>query len=150
MRPFAMVLLLVVGCGGADGSVAALVPTGRPIAIPVPPTPGEPPPAAPVPPTASGAAEPPARPVGLVRGSKWRCPFPPEADIAKIDQAVVTVRVTVQPDGTASSATVTSDPGYGFGRVARLCALGMHYSPAVDRTGTPITASAPVTVRFQR
>ncbi len=89
--------------------------------------------------------------VGLVGSSAWDCPFPPEADAEQIDQAVVSIIVTVRPDGTAQSVKVVSDPGTGFGRAARLCALARRYTPALDRTGTPIvSASPPLRVRFTR
>jgi protein TonB len=104
--------------------------------------------------TAAPAAPPPgpdlSKPLGLSGGTSWNCPFPPEADADQIDQAVVTVQVTVRPDGSALSASVISDPGHGFGRAARICALGKRYAAALDRTGTPILSSAPVTVRFNR
>jgi protein TonB len=106
----------------------------------------------------SAAAPPPPPPPGpdlsrslaLSGGTSWNCPFPPEADADQIDQAVVRVQVTVRPDGTASSVSVLSDPGHGFGRAARICALQKRYQPALDRTGAPTVASAPVTVRFSR
>lgn len=91
-----------------------------------------------------------SRKMDLAGSRTWNCPFPPEADADQIDQAVVTVQVTVRPDGTASSAAVTSDPGHGFGRAARNCALARRYQPALDRSGTPIVGSAPVNVRFSR
>ena len=86
----------------------------------------------------------------LAGSSTWSCPFPPEADADQIDEAVVTVQVTVRPDGSALSASVVSDPGHGFGRAARACALGRRYQPALDRSGSPTAASAPVNVRFNR
>jgi protein TonB len=91
-----------------------------------------------------------SRPVGLVGGSSWSCPFPAEADAEQIDDAVVTVQVTVRADGGALSATVIGDPGHGFGRAARTCALAQRYEPALDRQGSPVAASAPVNVRFHR
>ena len=91
-----------------------------------------------------------SRPVALQGGSTWNCPFPPEADSDQIDQAVVTVQVTVRPDGSALSAKVVSDPGHGFGRAARACALSRRYAPAMDRVGAAILSSAPVNVRFNR
>lgn len=91
-----------------------------------------------------------SRPIGLVGGSTWNCPFPPEADAEQIDQAVVTVQVTVKPDGSAASASVVTDPGHGFGRAARICALAKRYTPALDRAGNPVLSSHPVNVRFNR
>ena len=62
----------------------------------------------------------------------------------------MTVQVTVRPDGSVLSANILADPGHGFGRAARMCALGKRLSPALDRMGTPILASEPITVRFSR
>lgn len=91
-----------------------------------------------------------SRSLALAGGTSWNCPFPPEADSDQVDSAVVRVQVTVRPDGSASSVSVLADPGHGFGRAARLCALNKRYQPALDRTGTAIVSSAPVTVRFNR
>lgn len=99
-------------------------------------------------PAASGEDR--SRPIGLVGGASWNCPFPPEADAEQIDQAVVTVQVTVRPDGSALSASVVVDPGHGFGRAARVCALAKRYTPALDRAGNPVLSSHPVNVRFNR
>ena len=111
-------------------------PGGRGTAAPAPPPP---------PP-----AEDKSRQVGLVGGASWNCPFPPEADADQIDQAVVSVQVTVRPDGSALSASVVSDPGHGFGRAARICALARRYLPALNRAGEPIVGSNLVNVRFSR
>jgi protein TonB len=46
---------------------------------------------------------------------------------------------------------VVSDPGHGFGRAARMCALGRRYTPGNDRAGQPITGTTPpIKVRFTR
>jgi protein TonB len=88
---------------------------------------------------------------GLVGGSSWSCAFPPEADTDQIDQANVVIVVTVRPDGSPLSVKVVSDPGHGFGRAARICALGRRYTPGTDRAGTPIVQTTPpITVRFTR
>jgi protein TonB len=102
-------------------------------------------PAAPPPP-----AEDRSRPIGLVGGSSWSCPFPPEADADQIDSAVVGVQVSVRPDGGAVSATILTDPGHGFARAARACALARRYQAARDRTGAPVAATSLVNVRFER
>jgi protein TonB len=104
--------------------------------------------AAPAPPAAP--VEDRSRAVQLAGGSSWNCPFPPESDAEQIDQATVTVQVTVRPDGSALSASVVSDPGHGFGRAARMCALTRRYQPALDKAGTAIVSSAAVNVRFSR
>lgn len=92
-----------------------------------------------------------SRPASLIGGTNWNCPFPPEADADQIDSAVVTVSVTVRPDGSPLSVKVVSDPGHGFGRAARICALGRKYQPAFDKTGQAITATMPpIRVSFVR
>ena len=91
----------------------------------------------------------PARPANAA----WSCShlFPPEADAEGIDNATVSIAVTVRPDGSVQSVKVLSDPGNGFGRAARTCALSQRFEPAFDRSGQPTTATtAPFTVRFTR
>ena len=84
-------------------------------------------------------------------GGNWSCPFPPEADAEQVDDGRVTLVVTVRPDGTPASVNVVSDPGHGFGRAARMCALTRRFSPTLDRTGQAISgATAPFIVRFTR
>ena len=84
-------------------------------------------------------------------GASWNCPFPPEADADQIDEARVSLIVTVRPDGTPASVNVVNDPGHGFGRAARMCALTRRFSPTLDRAGQAITgATAPFIVRFTR
>jgi protein TonB len=105
--------------------------------------------------TAGPVAPPPpaedkSRLVQLSGSATWNCPFPPEADAEQIDQAVVGVQVTVLPDGSAKSASVVSDPGHGFGRMAKQCALARRYQPALDRSGAAILGSGLVNVRFSR
>lgn len=109
--------------------------------------------------TGTGAVAPPpapvgpdlSRPPGLVGGTSWSCSFPAEADTDQIDQAAVSILVTVRADGTPSSVRVLSDPGHGFGRAARACALSRRFTPGTDRSGNPITVtSPPITVRFTR
>lgn len=103
-------------------------------------------PAAPAPPTVDKS-----RPPSLVGSTSWNCPFPPEADAEGVDQAVAVIVVTVRPDGSPQSVKVVSDPGSGFGRAARMCALGRRFNAGFDRTGQPTTAStAPIRVRFSR
>lgn len=79
-----------------------------------------------------------------------RCPFPNEADAEQIDEATVTVQVNVAVDGRAESVKVTQDPGHGFGREAKRCALREKYSPALNVDGNPIAGIAPIRFRFSR
>lgn len=105
-------------------------------------------PAPPPPPAPAGPDR--SRPARAIRAN-WKCPFPPEADVDQIDFARVTIAVTVRPDGTPLSVKVISDPGSGFGRAARMCALGQRFEPALDRAGNAITATTPpFVVRFDR
>jgi protein TonB len=86
-----------------------------------------------------------------VKGAlEWRCPFPPEADAAGIDAAVATIRVDVDASGIVRSVSVPGDPGHGFGREARRCALTREWTPALDRNGKPADGVAVVNVRFVR
>lgn len=103
--------------------------------------PPRPKPTAPPPPDLSRAA----RPTSL----SWNCGFPPEAE--DVDHARVVITVTVGPDGNPRIARVDSDPGNGFGRVARSCAMHKHYQAGRDRSGNPTTTSTPpFVVRFDR
>jgi len=91
-----------------------------------------------------------SKPARLMGSAEWRCPFPPEADDAGVDHAVVTLRVEVGVDGALRSTQVVSDPGDGFGREARRCALGSRWLAPLDRAGRPTAGSATVNVRFDR
>lgn len=93
-----------------------------------------------------------ARAATVASGSNWSsCPFPPEADVDQVDYAVVTLVVSVRPDGTPRSVKVVSDPGHGFGRSARQCALSKRYTAALDREGRAIVGTTPpIRVTFTR
>ena len=92
-----------------------------------------------------------SRPAGLASKGDWKCPFPPEADADDINLARVTIAVSVRADGTPSSVKVLSDPGHGFGRAARSCALSQRYAPSLDHDGKAIDATMPpVVVKFER
>jgi len=91
-----------------------------------------------------------SRPAGVV-AKNWNCPFPPEAD--RFNYQVVKVAVTVAPDGSALDVRVLSDPGTGFGREARQCALSQvskKYYPALNREGVPIASTIQIDVSFER
>ncbi len=90
-------------------------------------------------------------PATLVGSKSWNCPFPPEADAAGKDSATVQLVVTVGSSGNASAVKLIADPGNGFGRAARSCALARKYKAGLDRDGNPTTATTPpITVRFSR
>jgi periplasmic protein TonB len=81
---------------------------------------------------------------------EWRCPFPAEADTAQIDDAYVTLKIGVRPDGSAETVQVVADPGNGFGREARRCATSLRYQTELDHQGTPIAGTITTRVHFQR
>jgi protein TonB len=92
-----------------------------------------------------------SRKASLLGGNSWdRCGFPAEADIEQINTARVTLVVTVDADGRATNATVTQDPGYGFGALAKRCALRERWSPAQNREGSSIVATQTITINFRR
>jgi protein TonB len=92
-----------------------------------------------------------SRPAGLSGGTDWDCPFPPESDIDQIDFQKVPVIITVRGDGMPDAVRVLKDPGHGFGRAARQCALKYRFEPARDREGHPLPSSSfTVNVRFTR
>ena len=103
--------------------------------------PASPPPRAPPPARAPPGAPAPAGPdrtrgAGLLGSTEWNdCPFPQEADAEQIDEAQVTIQVHVKPDGRAEKVVVLSDPGHGFGREARMCAMRKSFQVALDREG---------------
>ena len=90
-------------------------------------------------------------PAAPIVGGGWDCPFPPESDVEQVNFARVTLVVTVGTDGRAKSASVLSDPGFGFGRAARACALGKRYNVARDKLGRPVAQTTrPFIIKFSR
>lgn len=80
----------------------------------------------------------------------WECPFPPEADRAKVDSAVVVIQATISASGAAEDVVVLSDPGNGFAEAARSCALKQRFKPGLVE-GKPARATTkPFRVRFER
>jgi protein TonB len=91
-----------------------------------------------------------ARAVSLDQAA-WNCPWPAEADAEQVNDQTVVLRVSVRPDGRAERVDVLSDPGFGFGAAARLCALRTAFQAAHDSAGQPISAtSPPIRVHFFR
>jgi protein TonB len=91
-----------------------------------------------------------ARPVSLDQ-SAWNCPWPAEADAEQVNEQTVVLQASVGADGHADRVEVYSDPGFGFGAAARLCALRARFEPAHDMAGHPTTAqSPPIRVHFYR
>jgi protein TonB len=100
--------------------------------------------------TGDGAARSRARAVALDEAA-WSCAWPAEADARQVDQETVVLRVAVRADGRADRVDIVDDPGFGFGRAARQCALGTRFEPARDLAGAPIAAlSPPIRVHFFR
>jgi protein TonB len=91
-----------------------------------------------------------SRTAQLAGSGEWRCPFPPEADADQVDEASAVIEVTVGADGKASRANVLSDPGHGFGREARACAIREAYVPALDREGRAVASTKRFRVKFER
>jgi len=91
-----------------------------------------------------------SRPVSLDQAA-WNCPWPAEADAEQVDEQTVVLRASVGADGRADRVDVVTDPGFGFGSAARLCALATRFEPARDDSGQPIAApSPPIRVHFFR
>jgi protein TonB len=102
--------------------------------------------------TGEGSAPAPkrARAVSLDQAA-WNCPWPAEADAQQVNEQTVVLRATVGPDGRVDHVDLLSDPGFGFGAAARLCALRTRFDPARDAGGQPVVAlSPPIRVHFFR
>ncbi len=79
-----------------------------------------------------------------------RCPFPAEADAEQVDEAAVSIEIRVSVDGRAENVSITRDPGHGFGREARKCALREKYLPALNVDGAAVPGVYKVNFRFSR
>ncbi|MEZ4225291.1 MAG: hypothetical protein R3B13_30345 [Polyangiaceae bacterium] len=92
------------------------------------------------------------KPAGLLGGGSWNdCGFPPEADMDQVDFGVVTLTVQVGTDGRPRSVSILADPGHGFGRLARSCAMRKRYTPGLDAFGNAtVKNTPPIRVRFTR
>jgi hypothetical protein len=85
-----------------------------------------------------------------LRHGVGKCPFPPESDDAHIDEASVLLDVEVSESGGAVTVVVLSDPGHGFGREAKACALAAAYDPARDGAGTAVAGHLKMRIVFDR
>lgn len=100
--------------------------------------------------TGDGAARSQARSVSLDQAA-WNCPWPAEADAQQVNEQTVVLRAAVDVDGHVDHVDVLSDPGFGFGAAARLCAMRTRFEPARASAGQPIAAvSPPIRVHFFR
>jgi len=91
-----------------------------------------------------------SRTAAVSGSSQWDCPFPAEADAEEINYQRVKLLIVVRADGTPQDAKVVNDPGNGFGREARKCALTRRYEPALNRDGLAVAGNTVVNVTFQR
>lgn len=91
-----------------------------------------------------------SRAPALAGGATWACPFPREAELHDIDEAVVVLAVRVSSDGSVEEVSVQRDPGSGFGREAKRCALSKRWAPGLDRAGNAVSMTSRVNVRFVR
>ncbi len=92
-----------------------------------------------------------SRAASLAGSKEWKCDFPAEADVDQINEAFVVVQVATRADGSPDRVTILSDPGNGFGRAARVCAMKEHYDPALDHDGNAIAGSTKaIRIRFER
>ncbi|MET0791154.1 MAG: hypothetical protein ABW061_06495, partial [Polyangiaceae bacterium] len=66
------------------------------------------------------------------------------------DHALVTLSIVIAADGHVVQANATREPGHGFGREARRCALSKRWLPGLDRQGNAASTVTSVNVRFDR
>jgi protein TonB len=91
-----------------------------------------------------------SRPARLAGGSEWKCPFPDEAETEQVDEAYVLVQVDIKPDGAPANVQILRDPGHGFARMARSCALNQAFDAALDHDGHPVLTTRKFNVHFFR
>ena len=70
----------------------------------------------------------------------WACAWPEEAQDSDLRDARVTVRVSVDKDGTPSQVEIVAAPPGGFDEAARRCAERELFRPALDARGRPLAA----------
>jgi protein TonB len=97
-----------------------------------------------------GATADKSRPPSVLGELNWNCPFPLEADIDRINNAIATIRVAVDAADKITRVDVLQDPAHGFGEAARRCAKGKSWRAARNREGMPTAGSVTVRVRFVR
>jgi len=91
-----------------------------------------------------------SRRAGLADSARWDCPFPSEAESEGIENAKAVLRVEIDALGQPKKVEVTQDPGYGFGREARRCAMRRRWMSRLDRSGSPAADAVTVVVSFER
>ncbi len=90
------------------------------------------------------------RPPGVVGDTEWNCPFPREADEARIRSATAVIRVAVDATDQVVRVEVIRDPSHGFGEAARRCAMSKTWRAARNAAGQPVAGTVTVRVRFIR
>ncbi len=91
-----------------------------------------------------------SRPPSRNGSQNWDCPWPQEAESDQIDEAVVTILVTIEANGKPSKIVVVEGGEHGFGREARACALRESYNAGLDQNGTPVAAQKSLRIHFER
>jgi protein TonB len=93
-----------------------------------------------------------SRPAGIPRNANWKsCPFPAEADAEQIHNANVLIAVLVSTSGKPKSVSVLSDPGHGFAREVKKCAMRFRFEVGLDKWGQPTESTTPpFRVKFER
>ena len=77
--------------------------------------------------------------------------FPPKPTPSRsIFSACSSSRRGSTPTERSQDVKVIADPGNGFGRDARQCALRQRWNPAIDREGHPKAITQRINVKFQR
>jgi outer membrane biosynthesis protein TonB len=84
----------------------------------------------------------------LASGLRWDCPTPEEALEEGVEHATVGLLVEIDVDGKVLGVEIQADPGYGFAREARSCAMRKRWVSGLDRSGQPRRAKQLVNVRF--
>jgi periplasmic protein TonB len=91
-----------------------------------------------------------SRSIRLHGGTDWNCQFPPEAEIEQTNEAMPVIEVRVSPAGYVEGVRVVFDPGSGFGRAARACAMRKTFDPELDRSGVAVAGKKSFRVHFTR
>jgi hypothetical protein len=63
---------------------------------------------------------------------------------------VVRAIVTVNAEGKVTNVKIASDPGHGFGALARQCGRRQRFTPGLDAMGKPATLTIVTNIRFRR
>jgi outer membrane biosynthesis protein TonB len=92
-----------------------------------------------------------SRPARLTPGANSsRCRFPSEAMAEQVSQMDVRVLVVVGSDGKPTSSSLRgNDPGLGFARRAKECAMRASFIPGWDKYGKPSTTTITMNIKFR-